>query len=94
MPASPTTPSTRRADVARWSRCRFCPRRLTDPESQRRGYGETCGRQRGLLPPKRRRTPIRTAPRPKPATVPAADDAIPGQTELELFHHQPTLHSI
>lgn len=78
--------------MTRWTRCRFCPRRLTDPESQRRGYGETCGRQRGLLPPKPRRT--RAVRRPKPATVPPAHDAIPGQDELPLFFHQPTLESL
>ncbi|GAA3590789.1 DUF6011 domain-containing protein [Streptomyces osmaniensis] len=80
--------------MTKWSRCRFCPRRLTDPESQRRGFGETCGRQRGLLPPKRRRTRRRTAPRPKPATVPPADDVIPGQTEIPLTYLQVTLESI
>lgn len=80
-----------------WTRCRFCPRRLTDPESQRRGYGETCGRQRGLLPPKPRPPKGRRSPavrRPKPATVPPAADALPGQTALELFHHQPSLESL
>ena len=78
--------------MTEWSRCRFCPRRLTDPESQRRGYGKTCGRRRGLIPPKQRRT--RSIPRPRPATVPPAPDALPGQTELALFHHQATLWSI
>lgn len=78
--------------MTRWTRCRFCPRRLTDPESQRRGYGETCGRQRGLLPPKQRRSPA--VRRPKPATVPPAHNAIPGQDELPLFFHQPTLESL
>jgi len=33
-------------------------------------------------------------PRLKPAIVPPAPDTIPGQTELALFHHQPTLDSI
>lgn len=78
--------------MTRWLRCRFCPRRLTDPESQRRGYGETCGRQRGLIPDKPRRA--RAGRRPKPATVPPAHDAIPGQEALPLFHLQPTLDSL
>lgn len=72
--------------------CRFCPRPLTNPESQQRGYGETCGRRRGLIPPKRRRT--RAVPRLKPATVPPDPDTIPGQDELPLFFHQPTLESL
>lgn len=71
--------------------CRFCPRPLTNPESQRRGFGETCGRRRGLIPPKRR---TRAVPRLKPATVPPAPDALPGQDELPLFHYQATLWSI
>lgn len=77
----------------RRTRCRFCPRRLTTEESQRRGYGEKCGRDRGLIPPKRRAR-LRPARRPKPAPVPPAPDALPGQTEFELFFHQPTLESI
>lgn len=76
----------------RRTRCRYCPRRLTSEESQRRGYGEKCGRDRGLIPPKPRRTPA--VRRPKPATVPPAADTIPGQDELPLFHHQATLWSI
>ncbi|MEV5915758.1 DUF6011 domain-containing protein [Streptomyces chartreusis] len=80
--------------MTKWSQCRFCPRRLTDPESQRRGYGEKCGRDRGLIPPKRRRTRIRPTPRPKPATVPPAPDVIPGQTEIPLTYLQVTLESL
>lgn len=78
--------------MTRWTRCRFCPRRLTDPESQRRGYGETCGRQRGLLPPKPRRAPA--VRRPKPATVPNPPDVPPGQDAIPLFYFEATLDSI
>ncbi|MEU5322965.1 DUF6011 domain-containing protein [Streptomyces sp. NPDC021056] len=75
------------------TKCKFCPRPLNNPESQRRGYGEVCGRRRGLIRPKPRRARP-AVPRLKPATVPPAPDALPGQTELDLFHHQPTLDSI
>jgi hypothetical protein len=72
--------------------CRFCPRRLTSQESQLRGFGEKCGRDRGLIPPKQRR---RTrAPQSRPAPVPPAPDTIPGQTALELFYFAPTLESL
>ena len=76
------------------TRCRFCPRRLTNEESQRRGYGEKCGRDRGLIPPKRRRQSLRPTRLPKPATVPPAADALPGQDELPLFYFAPTLDSL
>lgn len=75
-------------------RCRYCPRPLTNEESQRRGYGEKCGRDRGLIPPKHRRPSLRPTRRPKPAAVPPAPDALPGQTELDLYFHQPTLESL
>lgn len=72
--------------------CRFCPRPLTNPESQQRGFGETCGRRRGLIPPKARRT--RVVPRLKPATLPNPPDVPPGQTALELYYFEATLDSI
>ena len=78
----------------RFTRCRFCPRPLTSEESQRRGYGEKCGRDRGLIPPKGRLTRLRPARRPKPAPVPPAADALPGQDELPLYFHQPSLGSL
>jgi hypothetical protein len=78
--------------TGRRTRCRFCPRRLTSEESQRRGYGEKCGRDRGLIQPKPRRT--RTLRTPKPAAVPPAPDTMPGQEALDLFFHQPTLESL
>lgn len=67
-------------------RCRVCGRPL--PVS-RDGIGPVCARR--LTGPTRRRKAVR---RPKPATVPPAPDAIPGQTELDLFHHQATLWSL
>ncbi len=73
--------------------CRFCPRRLTSQESQLRGFGEKCGRDRGLIPPKQRRL-ARAMPRSRPAPVPPAPDTIPGQTEIPLVFHQPTLESL
>lgn len=70
--------------------CRGCHRRLTNPSPT--GYGPTCARKRGLTPTKSRRThAIRPA---RPASVPPAADAMPGQTALELFHHQPSLESL
>ena len=76
----------------RRTRCRFCPRRLTSEESQLRGYGEKCGRDRGLIPPKRRRTSA--VRRPKPATVPNPPDVPPGQDAIPLFYFEATLDSI
>ena len=70
--------------------CRGCHRRLKNPSPT--GYGPTCARKRGLIPSKPRRT--RSVPRPRPATVPPAPDALPGQTELQLFFHQPSLESL
>jgi len=78
--------------MTQWSQCRSCHRELRDPESRAIGYGPSCAAKRGLTPPKQQRT--RSVPRRRPATVPPAPDALPGQTELALFHHQPTLDSI
>lgn len=69
-------------------RCRDCKRPLKHPTAS--GYGPDCARKRGLGP--KRRT--RAVPRLKPATVPPAPDALPGQDELPLFHYQATLWSI
>lgn len=66
--------------------CRGCHRRLKNPSPT--GYGPTCARKRGLT------TRAPAVRRPKPATVPPAADALPGQDELPLFHHQATLWSI
>lgn len=77
----------------RFTRCRYCPRLLTSEESQRRGYGEKCGRDRGLIPPKRRARP-RPARRSKPAPVPPAADALPGQDAIPLYYFEPTLDSV
>jgi hypothetical protein len=65
--------------------CRGCRRELKDDASRARGYGPVCWRRRNG--PTRRRS-IRPAP------VPHAPDALPGQTQLDLFFHQPTLDSI
>jgi len=70
--------------------CKGCRRAMKKPTPS--GYGPTCARKRGLLPPRRRRS--RAVPRLKPATVPPAPDALPGQTELQLFFHQPSLESL
>lgn len=70
--------------------CRGCHRRLKNPSPT--GYGPTCARKLGLIPPKRRRT--RAVRRPKPATVPPAADAIDGQTALDLFYVPVTLDSL
>lgn len=69
--------------------CRGCKRAMKNPTPS--GYGPVCARKKGLTPRKPR---LRPTPRPKPATVPPADNVIPGQTELALFHHQPTLDSL
>lgn len=72
-------------------RCRGCKRAMKHATPS--GYGPECARKRGLLPPKKSRR-TRAVRRPKPATVPPAHDAIPGQDELPLFFHQPTLESL
>lgn len=70
--------------------CRGCHRRLKNPSPT--GYGPTCARKRGLTPKKVRRT--RVVRPAKPATVPPAPDAIPGQEAIPLFHFEPTLDSL
>lgn len=69
-------------------RCRDCKRPMKNPSPS--GYGPGCARKHGLGP--KRRTPA--VRRPKPATVPPAPDALPGQTALDLVFHQPTLESL
>lgn len=71
------------------ARCRDCKRRLKNPTES--GYGPSCARKRGLTQPRRRTAAL---PRPRPATVPPAADALPGQTEIPLVFHQPTLESL
>jgi hypothetical protein len=62
-----------------------CGRWLTDPESLARGYGKTCAGRHGID------TSLTPAARTPPASpVPS----IPGQTELPLTDHQPTLWSL
>ena len=73
-----------------WSECRDCHRPLRSDEARRLGYGRDCARKRGLGPKRR----MRAVPRLKPATVPPAPDTIPGQTEIPLVFHQPTLESL
>ncbi|MFB8182578.1 hypothetical protein ACFC8N_42645 [Streptomyces sp. NPDC055966] len=70
--------------------CLGCHRALKRPSPT--GYGPTCARKRGLTPGKPRRSTV--GRRSKPAKVPPAADALPGQTELDLFFHQPSLDSI
>lgn len=76
-----------------WSECRDCKRPLRSEEARRLGYGRDCARKRGLTPPKKPRR-LRAARRPKPAPVPPAADALPGQEELPLYFHQPSLESL
>jgi hypothetical protein len=78
--------------VTGWVECRDCHRPLRDPESRSLGYGPDCARKHGLTPTKPRRTSA--IPRLKPAPVPPAPDTIPGQTEIPLVFHQPTLESL
>ncbi|MFD5031679.1 hypothetical protein ACFWM0_14875 [Streptomyces sp. NPDC058405] len=59
--------------------CRVCGRPRT-PESRTRGTGPRCWRNT--------QPPVRRAP------TPAEPAAIPGQTELPLLPHQPTLWSL
>lgn len=75
-----------------WVECQDCHRALKDPESRALGYGRDCARKRGLVPKKPRRP--RAVRRPKPAIVPPAADAMPGQTALDLVFHQPSLESL
>ena len=72
-------------------RCADCKRPLKQPSPT--GYGPSCARKRGLIPPKRR-TRLRPARRPKPAPVPPAPDALPGQDALPLFYFEATLDSL
>lgn len=69
--------------------CLGCHRSLKRPSPT--GYGPKCARKRGLTPDKPRRTASR---RSKPVKAPPAADALPGQTELDLFFHQPSLDSL
>ncbi|MGW6531416.1 DUF6011 domain-containing protein [Streptomyces venezuelae] len=76
-----TRPAARDAEEP--GRC-VCGRLLADPVSRGRGLGPVCAR----------RLQGRTARRsalPRPAVTP---DPIPGQTELPLTDHQPTLWSL
>lgn len=67
--------------------CRGCKRPLKRPTPT--GYGPVCARRRGLT--KHPRSLKLTS---RPATVPPAPDALPGQDALPLFFHQPTLESL
>ncbi|MFF2650563.1 DUF6011 domain-containing protein [Streptomyces sp. NPDC058045] len=60
----------------------MCGRLLHDPVSRVRGLGPVCARRLHGQP----------AARPMPATP--SVDRIPGQTELPLIDHQPTLWSL
>ncbi|MEW1565746.1 DUF6011 domain-containing protein [Streptomyces sp. NPDC093509] len=75
--------------------CLHCDRPLTSLESQRRGYGKTCGRKHGLIPPSRPR--LRAAPRRKavkPVPVPHTVEVPAGQDALPLFYYQAELGGI
>ncbi|MFE0207036.1 DUF6011 domain-containing protein [Streptomyces sp. NPDC058985] len=76
-----------------WRECRDCRRPLRSETSQALGYGPECAEKHGLKPKKRRRA-ARPRVRRLPAPVTPDPDALPGQTELELFHHQATLWSL
>lgn len=79
--------------MTQWSECRACKRPLRSEEARRTGYGRECARRRGI-------TPIRTPKQRRPAVLavrPRSDEPIPhipGQTELPLVFHQPTLGSL
>lgn len=60
--------------------CRRCGRAMRHPTPS--GLGPVCERQQ------RQRTVRATIPAPRP------DDVLPGQTELALTDHQPTLWSL
>jgi hypothetical protein len=78
--------------VTQWSECRDCHRPLKSEEARSLGYGRDCARKRGLTPRKARRN--RAVRASKPATVPPAVDAMPGQTALDLFYIPVTLDSL
>ena len=80
--------------VTLWRECRACHRPLQTPESQRLGYGPECAEKHGLKPKKRRPAARPRVRRLKPAPAPPDPDALPGQTEMALFFHQPTLDSL
>ncbi|MFJ3258471.1 DUF6011 domain-containing protein [Streptomyces sp. NPDC086771] len=61
--------------------CRVCGRPLRSEASRARGVGPIC----------HRRTHGRAAVR---IPTPPADHHVPGQVELPLVHHQPTLWSL
>lgn len=78
--------------MTEWLRCRDCKRPLRSAEARRTGYGSKCGRKH--QPPRVRSAAKSLGRRARAAKVPPAPDALPGQTELDLFHHQATLWSI
>lgn len=63
-------------------RCRECHRPLPRNSGD---IGPVCARR--LTGPTRRRSS-------RPAPVPHASDALPGQEQIELFYLQPTLESL
>ncbi|MBZ6102762.1 hypothetical protein [Streptomyces olivaceus] len=64
------------------SRCAACGRRLRRPSPT--GLGPVCARR--LAPTARPSATVRAAPPP--------DHHVPGQTELDLTDHQPSLWSL
>ncbi|WP_422397474.1 DUF6011 domain-containing protein [Streptomyces acidiscabies] len=77
--------------------CALCGRGLRTPESRAVGVGPVCARKlAGSPPPGRTGIPSPpVAPRlPQRLTRPHSPDVIPGQAELPLTNHQPTLWSI
>lgn len=74
--------------------CRGCKRAMKHPTPS--GYGPVCAQRRGLTPPKQRRprtTPVRQLSLATVLDQPPPE-VIPGQTEIPLSFHQPTLESI
>lgn len=63
--------------------CQVCGRRLRSQESRARGVGPVCWAAT--------RTPVH---RPPAAALGTAPEPIPGQTELDLEPHQPSLWSL
>ncbi len=73
-------------------RCAACNRPLKHPSPS--GYGPECAEKHGLKPKRRRPAARPRVRRLKPAPAPPDPDALPGQTEMALFFHQPTLDSL
>lgn len=86
------------APTGKVPRCMFCNRPLKTAESQRLGYGKDCGRKCGLTPAKPRRAARAKAARQMALMSRILEQppppVLPGQTEIPLDYHQPTLEAL